>query len=89
MDKQQKRDLKAAAHKLQPVVIIGGNGYTDGVKAEIELALDSHELIKVRVNAEDRAEREAMIESIIASHKSELIGSIGHIIILYRKRKKK
>ena len=51
----QKRQLKALAHPRKPVVIIGDNGLTDAVMQEIEIALDHHELIKIRVNAEDRA----------------------------------
>lgn len=84
-----KRELKAKAHHLKPVIILGAEGLTAGVHKEIDRALDDHELIKIRVNAEDRIERKALTEDIVQSHQAELIGAIGHIIIIYQKNPKK
>ena len=81
----QKRHLKALAHHRKPVVIIGDSGITPAVLHEILLALDHHELIKIRVNAEDREAREAMIEEICATADAALIQRIGHIATLFRR----
>jgi len=87
MDKHRKKQLKAQAHHLKPVVIIGAGGYSEGVQAEIEHALDDHELIKIRISEDDRDARAEVAQAIVARHKAEFIGSIGHIVIIYRKRK--
>ena len=60
---KQKQQLKAQAHKLKPIVTLGMNGLTDTVKDEINRALDDHELIKVRINA-DRSERKELYAEI-------------------------
>ena len=86
MNIQMKKALKQKAHSLNPVVIIGSAGLTEGVHNEIDVALDSHELIKVRVNAEDREQRKQMTETICQHHQAELIQAIGHIIAIYRKK---
>jgi RNA-binding protein len=82
---KQKQQLKARAHKLNPVVIVGGNGLTENVNNEIDQALIIHELIKVRVNSEDRDERRAVFTEICESHKAELVQIVGKIGVLYRK----
>ncbi|MGB5065492.1 MAG: ribosome assembly RNA-binding protein YhbY [Candidatus Competibacter sp.] len=81
----QKRHLKALAHHRKPVVIIGDSGITPAVTHEILLALDHHELIKIRVNAEDRETREAMIAEICATTDATLVQRIGHIATLFRR----
>lgn len=63
--------------------MIGQSGYTPAVLAELELALNSHELIKVRIRA-DREERKSISEKICADTGSELIQTIGQIVVLYR-----
>ncbi|MGR9116006.1 MAG: ribosome assembly RNA-binding protein YhbY [Gammaproteobacteria bacterium] len=83
MNSAEKKQLKAQAHSLKPVVIIGQSGLTKEVMAEIELALDHHELIKVKIRAE-REERKKIQEDICTQTGAEFIQSIGQIIILYR-----
>lgn len=78
-----KRKLRADAHALKPVIMIGQAGLTPAVLAETELALDTHELIKVRIRAE-RDERKQISEKICLETGAELIQSIGQIIVLYR-----
>ncbi len=85
MKSELKKFLRAKAHSLKPVVITGQHGVTPAVLNEINLALDHHELIKVRVNAAERDERRDMIEQILADTSAELIQAIGHIVTLYRK----
>jgi RNA-binding protein len=80
-----KKILKARAHSLSPVVITGQNGITPAVLNEIELALDHHELIKVRVNAADRDERAGMVAEIVEATRAEVVQAVGHVVALYRK----
>ncbi len=84
----QKRHLRALAHALKPVVIIGGAGLTENVALEIDKALAHHELIKIRVNAEDRDARGQLIDEVTAKTQSERVQSIGHIAVLYRQADK-
>ncbi|MGR8979908.1 MAG: ribosome assembly RNA-binding protein YhbY [Gammaproteobacteria bacterium] len=83
MNTADKKKLRAQAHSLKPVIMIGQSGYTPAVLAELELALNSHELIKVRIRAE-REERKSISEKICADTGSELIQTIGQIAVLYR-----
>ena len=85
---RQIRFLRAQAHSMKPVVLIGGAGLTDNVINEINQALDDHELIKVRVNADDRDSKSAMIDSIIRQTECEHVQTIGHIGIFYRQNEK-
>jgi RNA-binding protein len=84
----EKKKLKALAHPLNPVVIIGQAGLTEAVINEINLALNAHELIKVRIRAE-RDERTVIREQICTETGSELVQSIGQVVVLYRKNPKK
>lgn len=83
MNSVDKKLLRANAHSLKPVVMIGQSGLTDAVLAEVELALDSHELIKVKIRAE-RDERKQISEKMCAATKADLIQSIGQIAVIYR-----
>ncbi|MFZ2727263.1 MAG: YhbY family RNA-binding protein [Methylococcaceae bacterium] len=83
MNSVDRRKHKANAHSLKPVVIIGQLGLTEPVLAEIEIALNVHELIKIKVRAE-REQRKDYAEKICAQTGAELIQSIGQIIVIYR-----
>ncbi|MFZ2171762.1 MAG: ribosome assembly RNA-binding protein YhbY [Methylococcaceae bacterium] len=83
MNSAGKKKLRAEAHTLKPVVLIGQSGLTASVLAEIELALDSHELIKVKIRAE-RDERKLISEKICRDTGAELIQTIGQIVVIYR-----
>jgi len=85
----QKKRLKSLAHGLKPVVMIGQQGLKDSIKAEIETALNFHQLIKVKVNVGDRDVRDEMIASIQSMNESELILKIGNIAVFYKRNKKK
>jgi RNA-binding protein len=78
-----KKKLRAEAHTLKPVVMIGQSGLTPAVLAEVELALDSHELIKVKIRAERQA-RKLISEKICTDTGAELIQTIGQISVIYR-----
>ena len=81
---KDKRALRARAHHLNPVVSIGAAGLSDAVLAELERALDSHELVKLRIAADDRVQRKALIEDLCLRAKAELIQRIGHTAVIYR-----
>jgi RNA-binding protein len=78
-----KKKFRAQAHGLKPVILIGQAGLTAAVLAEIELALDSHELIKVRIRAE-REDRKQISEKICTETGAALIQTIGQIAVIYR-----
>lgn len=81
---KQKKFLRARAHQLKPVVIVGNAGLTDAVLNELENTIEHHELIKVKLNAENREDRQLMIEKVCQSAHAELVNSIGHIAVFYR-----
>lgn len=89
LSSDQIQYLKQLAHPLKPVVLLGAKGLTEAVQNEINVALEAHELIKVRVNAIDRKERDAMIAEICETQQALLVQQIGHLAVLYRKRKDK
>lgn len=84
LSNKQKQYLKGLAHSLKPVVLLGGNGLTEGVMAEIDLALNHHELIKVKVPTEDREEKKLIMDAIIRESGAEKLQVIGHMLVMYR-----
>lgn len=80
----RRRELRAAAHHLNPVVSVAGNGLSASVVAEIDQALRSHELIKVRVYGEDRDNRAALMEAICTQVAALAVQHIGNILVLWR-----
>ncbi|WP_303817530.1 ribosome assembly RNA-binding protein YhbY [Actinobacillus minor] len=86
---KQKQFLKGLAHHLSPVVMLGGNGLTEGVLAEIENALDYHELIKVKISGADRETKQLIIDAIVRETKAIEVQTIGHILVLYRQSEEK
>ena len=86
LTEQQKREFRQRGHTLKPVVTIGSAGLTDAVTREIDLSLEHHELMKVRVSAANRDQRRKIISRLCAACQAELVQSIGNIALLYRKR---
>jgi len=84
LSNKQKQFLKGLAHPLKPVVQLGSNGLTEGVVAEIDNALNFHELIKVKVPTDSREEKTLIMDAIVRETKSEKLQVIGHTLILYR-----
>ena len=80
----RRRELKARAHALNPVVLIGASGLSPAVIAEIDRGLKSHDLIKVRVNGADRSGREAILEEICRRTGAQPVQHVGKIILLFR-----
>lgn len=85
---KQKHELRAKAHQLKPVVLIGGKGITKAVLKELAEAIDHHELIKVKVAGADKEGRVSATEYICNTLKCESIQNIGNIIVLYKKSDK-
>ena len=79
-----KRRLRAAAHPLKPVVIIGNNGYTEAIGAAIDEALSAHELIKVRLRGIESGARAALAAQICDAYGAANVGIIGSVLTLYR-----
>jgi RNA-binding protein len=80
----QRRYLRGLAHPLKPVLLLGGKGVTPSVLAELEHALDDHELIKVKLTGEDREERSSALSQLLDASGAESVQTIGHIAVLYR-----
>ena len=81
----ERRALRARAHALSPVVMISGAGLSDTVSAEIERALKSHELIKIRVFGDDRGQREVLLEDICRRTGADPVQHIGKVLVIHRK----
>ncbi len=84
----QRRHLRKLAHHLKPVVIVGNAGLTENVVTEIDNSLAHHELIKVKINATDKTERQTIIEKISDQTAADWVLSIGHIAAFYRQAEK-
>lgn len=80
----QNRFLRGQAHGLKALLQVGAKGVTDAVIAEIDGALEHHELIKVKVAAEGRERRDAMVAELVERSDAALVQRIGNIAILYR-----
>jgi RNA-binding protein len=80
----ERRALKARAHALDPVVLIGDGGLTAAVLEEIDRSLDAHGLIKVRVAGEDRDARSDTLRRVCDDLGATAIQHIGRILVIYR-----
>ncbi len=80
----ERREFRASAHPLKPVVMIAQNGLTEAVLKEIELALKSHELIKVRVFDAGREQRDEWLRAACEATGAAPVQRIGNILVLYR-----
>ncbi len=80
----ERKEHRAAAHHLNPVVAIGSDGLTPAVSKECNLALNAHGLIKVRVFSDDRAARELMLATLADSLNAAPIQHIGKLLVLWR-----
>ena len=85
MTAAEKKKFRARAHSLKPVIMIGQSGFTEAVLSEIELALNNHELIKIKIQTDDREVRKQISSEICARTEAEFIQSIGKIVVIYRK----
>lgn len=84
---KQKQFLKGLAHNLKPTVMLGANGLTEGVVAEIDHTIAHHELIKVKISATERETKQLIIDAIIRETNAIAVQLIGHILVLYHPAK--
>lgn len=89
LSQTQKKHLKALAHHLKPVVMVGQNGLSENVLQEVDIALAAHELIKVKISVGDRDARDQVIAEIQKQSESELIHRIGNVAIYFRRNSNK
>ncbi len=82
---EQKKQYKSIGHHLKPVLIVSENGLTEGVQAELERALNDHELIKVQLRITEREDRRAVTDELCQIGGCELVQSIGKMALVYRK----
>lgn len=83
LNSRQKKNLRAKAHDLKPIVLIGKSGVSDGCIQSINEAIDAHELIKVKF-IEHKDNKKELSDTICKKTDSEIVGNIGHTIMLFR-----
>ena len=86
LSNQRNFGLESQAHHLHPVVMVGQQGLTDSVIKETDAALTAHELIKVRVFGDDRAERIEICDALCETLGAQLVQHIGKLLVLWRKK---
>ena len=84
LTKKQQKYLSQLAQKLKPVIWLGQQGLTENVLAEINVALDHHELIKIKLRVGDRELRNKMIEDICEQSGADYVQRVGNVASLYR-----
>ncbi len=84
----QKKYLRRLGHPLHPIVLVGRQGLTGNVVAEVGRALNDHELVKVRARVGDREARDAVLAELARATDSELVFQIGNVGLFYKKNKK-
>ena len=85
LTERQKKHLRKLGHALHPLVLIGQKGLTPGVTAELGLALDHHELVKLRARVGGRDERDALLAELSRATGAELVHRIGNVGLFYKK----
>jgi RNA-binding protein len=88
LTQNQKKHLRKLGHALQPVVLIGQQGLTDAVVRETSLALEAHELLKVRARVGERDLRDEILSSLAERTGSDLVQTIGNVGLFYKKNNK-
>ena len=81
----QKRYLRGLTHGLNPVVMVAERGLAPSVLKEMEIALDHHQLIKVKISAADRDARDTLVAEMLAATNAELVHKIGHVVSIWRR----
>ncbi len=81
----QRRYLRGLCHDLKPVVMLGNKGVTEAVTRELELSIDHHELVKVKLSGGDRDERQQQLDALTGATGAELVQQIGHVVSLFRR----
>jgi RNA-binding protein len=85
LNSSEKKQFKAIAHHLNPVIIVGEKGLSEGLISEVERALLDHELIKVKIAIADRDSRTQLTSELIDKTNAELVQTIGKIAVLLKR----
>jgi RNA-binding protein len=88
LTKTQIQYLKTCAHDKKPVVIVGSNGFSDGVIKEIDSSLSHHELMKIKVNGLNKENKDSIAAEICSKVRAETVQILGSIITVFRQNKK-
>lgn len=86
LSNSEKKQYRSIGHQLHAIVTIAGNGLSENVLAELERALEDHELIKVKLNV-PREEKPALTDKLLEASGAELVQAIGHILLIFRQAK--
>lgn len=89
LNKKQIQYLKGEAHSLKPIVLLGSNGLTEAVIAEIDYALNHHELIKVKIPTDDREVKGLIVDAICRETDATKVQLIGKTLVIYRQSEEK
>ena len=87
LSEKQKKHLRRLAHPMNPIVMLGNAGLTDGVVNELERALTDHELVKVAARVGDRDARDTALAALATRTTSEMVQRIGNVGVFYRRSK--
>lgn len=85
LTQEQKKHFKSIGHHLKPIVTVAEQGLSEGLMAELERALNDHELIKIQLRLSDRDDRAAILTELCQQSSAELVQSIGKVALVYRK----
>jgi RNA-binding protein len=89
LTEQQKKTLRGLGHTLKPVILVGAGGLSDSLLEEFERSLEHHELMKVKVSAGERKERDAIIETLCQRGDAQLVQRVGNVALLFRRKNQK
>jgi len=89
LSKHQIKHLVSLTHNLKPVIMVGQNGVTENILKELDIALDFHELVKIKIAGEDKESRAEMIKQLSSVASVDIVQKIGKTLTLYRRNKKK
>ena len=88
ISKELNKQFRTLGHGLKPVVIVAGKGLNEGVYAELERALEDHELVKIKIAITERELRKELVKEICDTCNAEIVQEIGKVALLYRAAKK-
>jgi len=89
MNTKQIKHLKSLGHKLNPIVTVGQHGMKESINTELDIALNHHQLVKIKVSVGDRDARDELIQSLAEEHSAYLVQRVGNVALFYRKNKDK
>lgn len=88
LNNEQKKYFRSFGHALKPIVMVAGKGLSAGVLAELDRALEDHELIKVKLAVEDKDDRKGLTQALCEASGAELVQAIGKVALIFRAAKK-